>query len=223
MAGVCPLFLASLSPIHFPWTTLTSYPHLLEDNDTLSDLESHKLKMTQPPLTWGPDYHQGAEKCFSPPFILSLCWWIYFMWVRKKLISSMPLTYGDVLITAASSTGTNTIYHLAQLMSLCSWKHCLCSAFMTLHSSSFPSIFMISLSHFCWFFFIFLSKCWISPGSVLDPLLYFHLLPGDLIQSCGFKHSQIYISNPGFSQNSWLVYPITCLISSFRCLVASQI
>lgn len=170
---MCPLFLASLLPIHFPWTILTSHPHLLEDNDTLSDLESHKLKMTQPPSTRGPDYHRGAEKCFSPPFILSLCWWIYFMWVRKKLILSMPLIYGDVLITAASSTGTNTTYHLAQLMNLCSWKHCLCSAFMTLHSSSFPSTFMIALSRFCWFFFIFPSKCWISSGSVLDLLLIF--------------------------------------------------
>lgn len=51
-------------------------------------------------------------------------------------------------------------------------------------------------------------SCWIFPtGSVLDPLLYFHLLPDDLIQSHDFKHSQIRISNPGFSQNSSLVYP----------------
>lgn len=178
--------------------------------------------MTQPLSTWGPDYHHGAEKCFSPPFIRSLCCWIYFMWVRKKLILSMPLIYEDVLITAASSTGTNTTNHLAQLMILCSWKHCAQLSWHCILPVFLLLPWLFFLSRFCWFFFIFPSKCWISPGSVLD-LLYFHLLPEDLIQSHDFKHSQIRISNPGFSQNSLLVYPTNCLISSFSCLVASQI
>lgn len=137
-----------------------------------------------------------------------LChWYMRMSWLQQLVLLGLiqPIIWHSWWFSAPENTVC------AQLP----W-HCILPVFLLL-----PWLFF--LSRFCWFFFIFPSKCWISPGSVLDPLLYFHLLPEDLIQSHDFKHSQICISNPGFSQNSLLVYPTNCLISSFSCLVASQI
>lgn len=140
-AWVCPLFLARLLLIHFPWTIFTSHSHLLGGTVIpWATLEATSWKWLSLRPTWDPGYHHGAENCFSPPFTFSLCCWIYFTWVRNKLIL---LCHWYIGMSWSQQLGllelTQPICSIWHSWWLSAPGNSLCLASMTLHSSSFPS------------------------------------------------------------------------------------